>query len=215
MYNYSVGIKIKELRTKMNLTQQQLADIIGVSNKAVSKWENGEGLPDIENLKRVSNVFNTSIDELVSNKQKEIKLSKLNMGSITLHLFTVLLFFFPFIDINPVDTIKIIYMRLSGFQLIKEGLTRLQPLNILIGFSLLLILVNVVWHVYAIYKRDIKVFPDFLPLMSLIASGIILISLYMIKSSFTGLEYISIPFTSYLLIIVQAVQLYLFKKTNY
>ena len=49
------------MRKAVNLTQQQLADMIGVSNKAVSKWENGEGYPDIENLKRVSAIFNTSI----------------------------------------------------------------------------------------------------------------------------------------------------------
>lgn len=214
MENNSVGIKIKGLRTKMNLTQQQLADIIGVSNKAVSKWENGEGLPDIENLKRVSNVFNTSIDELVSNKSKEISLSKLNRWSLILHSFTVLLFFFPFVDINPVDTANIVYMRLSGFQLIKEGITRLQPTNIIIGLSLLLILVNVVWHSYSIFKRDMKLFPGFLPLTSLIASGVVIIMIYIIKISFAGQEYISIPSTPLILIIVQALQLNIFKKSS-
>lgn len=50
------------------MTQLQLAELIGVSNKAVNKWENDEGLPDIESFKRLSQVFNESFDSLLSNK---------------------------------------------------------------------------------------------------------------------------------------------------
>ena len=60
------------------MTQLQLAELIGVSNKAVSKWENDEGLPDIENLKRLSQVFNESLDALLSNEpeKKESKVEE-------------------------------------------------------------------------------------------------------------------------------------------
>ena len=44
---YVTGTTIKRLREQQNLTQVQLADIIGVSGKAVSKWETAKGLPDI------------------------------------------------------------------------------------------------------------------------------------------------------------------------
>lgn len=45
--SYVTGKTIKELREKRRLTQKELAEKIGVSDKAVSKWETGKGLPDI------------------------------------------------------------------------------------------------------------------------------------------------------------------------
>lgn len=47
MNNYIKGKIIKELREKEKLTQLELANIIGVSDKAISKWETGKGLPEI------------------------------------------------------------------------------------------------------------------------------------------------------------------------
>lgn len=47
MNNYITGKIIKELREKEKLTQLELANIIGVSDKAISKWETGKGLPEI------------------------------------------------------------------------------------------------------------------------------------------------------------------------
>lgn len=56
---------LKALRTKFNLSQQQLADIIGVSQQSINKYENHHTEPDIETLKALANYFNTSIDYLV------------------------------------------------------------------------------------------------------------------------------------------------------
>ena len=47
MNNYITAATIKMLREKSKMTQEQLADIISVSAKTVSKWETGRGLPDI------------------------------------------------------------------------------------------------------------------------------------------------------------------------
>ena len=57
--------KLKMLRKESNLTQEGLADKLNVSRQAITKWENNEGIPDIENLKQISILFNTTIDELV------------------------------------------------------------------------------------------------------------------------------------------------------
>lgn len=86
MEQISIGSKIKDLRIKNQLTQQQLALLVGVSNKAVSKWENDEGYPDLQNLKRLAEVFNTTVDYLISN-QKKTNESIFNLKS----LFVVLL----------------------------------------------------------------------------------------------------------------------------
>ena len=57
--------KIKMLRKESNLTQEELAERLNVSRQAITKWESGDGIPDIENLKQISILFNTTIDELI------------------------------------------------------------------------------------------------------------------------------------------------------
>ena len=57
--------KLKDLRKKNSLTQEQLAEKLNVSRQAVAKWESGAGLPDIENLKNISLVFHVSTDSLL------------------------------------------------------------------------------------------------------------------------------------------------------
>ncbi|MCR5344993.1 MAG: helix-turn-helix domain-containing protein [Lachnospiraceae bacterium] len=56
---------IYELRQEKGLTQKELADRIGVSDKAVSKWENARGLPDISSIETLCAVFDISINELL------------------------------------------------------------------------------------------------------------------------------------------------------
>ena len=67
--------KLKMLRKENNLTQEELAEKINVSRQAITKWESGEGIPDIENLKQISIVFNTTIDELIK-EDKDINIEK-------------------------------------------------------------------------------------------------------------------------------------------
>ena len=52
--------KIKELRKKEGLTQEELASRLNVSRQAITKWETGEGLPDIDNLKNIALFFHVS-----------------------------------------------------------------------------------------------------------------------------------------------------------
>ena len=65
--------KLKMLRKENDLTQEELAEKLMVSRQAITKWESGDGIPDIENLKQISTLFNTSIDELVK-EDKEVKI---------------------------------------------------------------------------------------------------------------------------------------------
>jgi len=66
MNQYVTGAVIKELREKNNLTQAELADKLGVSDKTVSKWETGKGYPDITLLEPIAETFCISITELIS-----------------------------------------------------------------------------------------------------------------------------------------------------
>ena len=69
MNNYITGAVIKELREKNHLTQQQLAEKLCVSGKAISKWETGKGFPDISLIESLANVLQVSIPELLSGEQ--------------------------------------------------------------------------------------------------------------------------------------------------
>ena len=60
--------KLKSIRKQMGISQELLAEKIGVSRQAVTKWETDAGIPDIENILSISNLFNISIDELLSNE---------------------------------------------------------------------------------------------------------------------------------------------------
>lgn len=64
-----LGEKLQELRRQKGLTQEELAGILYVSRTAVSKWESGRGIPNIESLKTISKYFSVSIDELLSGEQ--------------------------------------------------------------------------------------------------------------------------------------------------
>lgn len=66
MDNYVTGNTIKKLREKNNLTQLELANILNVSDKTISKWETGRGLPDISLIDPLSKALNISITELFS-----------------------------------------------------------------------------------------------------------------------------------------------------
>ena len=61
---------IYELRTKKGLSQDELAEKVFVTRQAVSRWENGETVPNTETLKRLSNLFNVSINTLLGSPQK-------------------------------------------------------------------------------------------------------------------------------------------------
>lgn len=62
--------KLKQIRKQRNLSQEQLADEIGVSRQAITKWETGRGMPDIENIKILSELFKVSLDELIYEESK-------------------------------------------------------------------------------------------------------------------------------------------------
>ena len=66
MNSYITGATIKNLRENKGITQSQLAEMIGVSSKAVSKWETAKGLPDITLIESLAKALDVSIMELMS-----------------------------------------------------------------------------------------------------------------------------------------------------
>lgn len=64
MSNLKIGEKIRAKRRERDLTQEELANILGVSKAAVSKWENEESYPDITMLPQIAQLFHITMDEL-------------------------------------------------------------------------------------------------------------------------------------------------------
>lgn len=71
MKNNNFGKFIYELRKENNMTQKELAEKIGVTDKAVSRWENGKNYPDIEIMQSISDIFGISVSELLEGKRLE------------------------------------------------------------------------------------------------------------------------------------------------
>ena len=63
--NKTVGSAIAALRQAKGFTQQQLAAALDVSHQAVSKWETGQAIPDVETLMALSRLFGVTVDQLL------------------------------------------------------------------------------------------------------------------------------------------------------
>ena len=71
MDQQNIGRFLRTLRTEQGLTQAQLAERLGVTNRSVSRWENGVNLPDLDLLMELSDCFGVTIEEFLQGKRSE------------------------------------------------------------------------------------------------------------------------------------------------
>lgn len=85
--NIEIANRLIELRKQKGFSQEELANKLGVSRQAVSKWECGEASPDTDNLIALSKLYEISLDEIVGNNVKSIKKDKIEIDakSVTIH----------------------------------------------------------------------------------------------------------------------------------
>ncbi len=78
--NLLIGENIKRIRRERNLTQEEVASHLGISFQSISKWERGDGYPDITMLPALANYFSISVDELLgmSEIEKSDKYNEIN-----------------------------------------------------------------------------------------------------------------------------------------
>ena len=81
-----IGELIYKLRTDKNLTQKQLAEKMNISDKAISKWERGQGCPDISLLQDLSAIFGVSIESILSGEIIKNNLVGGNMNKIKFYV---------------------------------------------------------------------------------------------------------------------------------
>ncbi len=92
---------LKYLRKQANLTQERLAEELNVSRQAITKWESGQSMPDIENLKELSYIFSIPIDNLIGDIECK--------SSLRIHrkINDIGWFIFPFIILYIFATISV------------------------------------------------------------------------------------------------------------
>jgi len=80
-----IGEKVQILRKQKDISQEQLAEMLNVSRQAISKWETGESLPDVENIVRLSGVFDVSTDYLLKAYQPDTPVAEHPPGNMVIN----------------------------------------------------------------------------------------------------------------------------------
>ena len=107
-----IGNKIMELRKKKGLSQEDLAEKVGVARQTISKWELGETSPDLKQAREISKIFNVSLDELTNNDIKDILVEKTsNTEKLAGIILKLMKFIILFIIVLPLllITLRIIF----------------------------------------------------------------------------------------------------------
>lgn len=76
MNQKKIGTFLKELRREKDLTQEQFAELLGVSNRSVSRWENGVNMPDFDYILEIANYYHVSIEEILDGERKNEMIDK-------------------------------------------------------------------------------------------------------------------------------------------
>lgn len=127
-----IGNKILEFRKLNNLSQEQLAEKMNVTRQTISKWELGETSPDIEQSKKLSKIFNVSLDDLTNNDIKNILIDKVDKSEklikkiinilkiilLVILIIVISLLFMVFckdyFDVQPIETMQSIKCKIDG-----------------------------------------------------------------------------------------------------
>ena len=118
------------LRKQNSMTQEDLAEKLGVSRQAVAKWESGETVPDLEKSRMLAGIFGVSLDDLVNFSPEEEETLGLNVPPKGKHLFGVVTIgekgqiVIPakarkIFNLNPGDSLAVLGDEGSGIALIK------------------------------------------------------------------------------------------------
>lgn len=88
--NFIIAKNLTELRKKNKLTQIELAKLLNYSDKAVSKWENGESVPSVDVLHRLSKIYNVSLDYIVGEQSNSAPVDITPVIKKKRHIITLL-----------------------------------------------------------------------------------------------------------------------------
>ena len=123
-----IGKNIVSLRKKSGLSQEELAEKVGVARQTISKWELGETSPDLKQAKELSKIFKVSLDELADNDIKEILVEKTtNTEKLAGLILKLIKFIVVFIIVVP---ILLVVLRITFKNINEKNSGRLMNVSI-------------------------------------------------------------------------------------
>lgn len=149
MNNVKVGQFISEKRKALGMTQQDLAEKLQITNKAVSKWETGDGMPDIQLLKPLSTELGVTVDEILNGEENTKEEQKsaiptpfydLPVGAIVICMLGVFAALYNvIIGISGISNVL-------GLQIYGDSfLARLPSILVFLGFSVYWVIITVIF----------------------------------------------------------------------
>ena len=143
--------RIQELRKEFKYSQDELANKLGISRQAISKWEREEGLPDLYNIKKLAEVFNISVDDLIQeSKNEEITIQKKTNISLVLQLISMFV-------LIPAFLFLILTVIFGGAFLIENIVTLYRSSEVFaiyIGFTITIIYFLIKYFVMMYLNKD-------------------------------------------------------------
>jgi transcriptional regulator with XRE-family HTH domain len=126
----AIGIFLLKLRKERSLTQRDIAKLCNVSAQAVSKWERGESVPDIELLDRLSMLYALTINEIINGEKKETYIDvnkRANIIGVTVSILVFISYMFSFAEIRVYHS-SITYTEyiLRGYEVVFNGTSGVQ-----------------------------------------------------------------------------------------
>lgn len=144
---------LKRIRKENNLSQEQLAEKLGVSRQAVSKWESNQAYPEMDKVLQLAKMFNLNVDDLLNQDVKEVTNEKQSKMAINKYIDDFLGFFTKTIDMfsnmKPKDRFKCIF---EQFIIIALLLIIFAIINVILSnalFSIIYILPSNVYNVFS------------------------------------------------------------------
>ena len=197
-----IGTYLKEKRISKGYTQKELSEILNVSPQAVSRWENGDNLPDVMKLNELSKLYNVSIEELLQEEkhsevgQKTRVLSTLTVLSIVISCLTVVLYYSMIgSGIQIWLNVLILYLLIMlnsllyalPFSLKKESINLTDLNYLMLGLSSTLFAVGMT--LIPVVEKTYMFYPEYLmngPVISVILIGLNISIFSIIKNKLFG-----------------------------
>ena len=151
-----IGGFLKELRKEKGLTQEQLAELMYVSDRTVSRWETGSNLPSLDILIRISDYYNVELSEILDGERKSGKMNKeleetvLKVADYSNEEKNRLMKKLHYFSWAGVITF-IVFLVLDAMDLADSGLTE-HIASLCLGFSFGMLIVAVLYTSRHIYK---------------------------------------------------------------
>lgn len=206
-----IGEYIKSLRLKNNLTQEELASKVYVTNKAISRWETGKSIPEIDTLYFLSKEFNVSVNDILeagSKKKDEVK-SYYKKRKIIEIILLIIIFILPIISIIELGIMAPI---LTAVDIYSHGYTSEAIDNTVWQYIITIIMGNflIPWFLLLITYIASKLNKEFIfKIVSIICMVICLLS-FIFKDTFIISSYGILP--EILILIINIVILIILNK---